>query len=277
MLYGRGMTTLRVPNANLHYETRGDGPLLLISQSGEGNAERSKGLVDQLVDGFTVVTDDRRGLSRSTIDADAPPLTMATHADDAHRLLAELTDRPALMLGCSLGAIIGLELAVAHPEQLSTLIAHEPAAPHWLPDAERDHTAKELDEVQDAFRRDGWLAAVKKVAAVTGVDPVNQELEAGVELPPIDAARAADFTFFLAHDIDAMRGGTLALTDVAAAPTRIVPAAGGATARGVFDYRCAEELARALGVGVEQFPGGHNGNMTHPKAFAARVREVLTP
>jgi hypothetical protein len=26
---------------------------------------------------------------------------------------------------------------------------------------------------------------------------------------------------------------------------------------------------------VERFPGGHNGNLTHPRAFAQRVRELL--
>ncbi|MFC7649111.1 alpha/beta fold hydrolase [Streptosporangium lutulentum] len=59
---------LDVPGALLHYEVRGTGPLLLISQSGEGDAGRSVDLVDHLVEDHTVVTYDRRGLSRSTLD-----------------------------------------------------------------------------------------------------------------------------------------------------------------------------------------------------------------
>ena len=59
---------LHVPGARLYFEVRGTGPLLLISQSGEGDAGRSVDLVDQLVEDHTVVTYDRRGLSRSTLD-----------------------------------------------------------------------------------------------------------------------------------------------------------------------------------------------------------------
>ncbi|MEV4175383.1 hypothetical protein [Nonomuraea sp. NPDC049709] len=52
---------------------RGNGPTLLISQSGEGDAGRSVDLVDQLADAYTVITYDRRGLSRSTLDDPANP------------------------------------------------------------------------------------------------------------------------------------------------------------------------------------------------------------
>jgi pimeloyl-ACP methyl ester carboxylesterase len=95
---GEAMSTtadlLRVPGAALYYDVRGTGPMLLISQSGEGDAGRSKDLVDQLVADYTVVTYDRRGLSRSTLDDPARGVTLVEHADDVHRLLAELTDEP---------------------------------------------------------------------------------------------------------------------------------------------------------------------------------------
>ncbi|MGW0447889.1 alpha/beta fold hydrolase, partial [Streptosporangium sandarakinum] len=91
---------LHVPGARLYYEVRGTGPVLLISQSGEGDARRTVDLVDRLVADHTVVTYDRRGLSRSVLDAPDAGATMAEHADDVHRLLAEVTDAPADMLGC---------------------------------------------------------------------------------------------------------------------------------------------------------------------------------
>jgi hypothetical protein len=43
----------------------------------------------------------------------------------------------------------------------------------------------------------------------------------------------------------------------------------------VFDHRCAQELSHLVGTEVAEFPGGHNGNLSHPKAYAARLREVL--
>src|SRR5262245_38595439 len=108
-----------------YYQVQGTGPLLLIAQSGEGDADRTVDLVAQLTDDYTVVTYDRRGLSRST----GTPGTMQDHADDVHELLTTLTDEPVAMLGCSIGAVIGLHLAVRHPGRIHTLIAHEPVAP----------------------------------------------------------------------------------------------------------------------------------------------------
>ncbi|MDP9865686.1 MULTISPECIES: alpha/beta fold hydrolase [Streptosporangium] len=270
---------LPVPGADIYYEVRGTGPLLLVSESGEGDARRSADLVDRLVARYTVVTYDRRGLSRSTVGDPAQPLTIATHAADVHHLLAALTDEPALMLGCSFGALIGLHLAVDHPGQVSTLIAHEPVAPRLLPGPERDSTDRKLGDIQETYRREGWAVAVRKVAAVLGIDPASQEVEPGLRPRPIGADRGPNFEFFLEHDFTAIRRDTLAGADVAAlkgGPPRVVPAAGRTTPRDVFDYRCAQVLAELLGgVDLVEFPGGHNGNLTHPRAFAARVCEVL--
>ncbi|GAA3511162.1 pimeloyl-ACP methyl ester carboxylesterase [Streptosporangium album] len=271
--------TLPVPGADLYYELSGAGPLLLVSQSGEGDATRTADLVDRLVDHYTVVTYDRRGLSRSTISDPAQPLTIGTHADDVHHLLAALTDEPAFMLGCSLGAVIGLHLAVEHPGQVGTLIAHEPVALRLLPAAERDSADRKLGDIQETYRGEGWLPAVKKVAEALGIDPTSQETEPGLRPQPINDVRRANFAFFLEHDLTAARRDTLDAAGVAelkGGPTRIVPAGGRTTPRDLFDYRCAQVLAELVGgVDLVEFPGGHNGNLTHPEAFAARVRDVL--
>jgi pimeloyl-ACP methyl ester carboxylesterase len=57
---------LDTAEVNLYYTIRGDGPMLLILQSGAGNADSSEDMANQLSDDFTVITYDRRGLSRST-------------------------------------------------------------------------------------------------------------------------------------------------------------------------------------------------------------------
>ncbi|MFC4536877.1 alpha/beta fold hydrolase [Sphaerisporangium dianthi] len=266
---------LTVPRATLHYEVRGRGPMLLISQSGEGGAGRSADLVDRLTDAYTVVTYDRRGLSRSVMEDPGRGVTMAEHADDVHRLLAELTDEPALMLGCSLGAVIGLHLSVRHPGQLSVLVAHEPVAPRLLPAAERAHHEAELAEIQRLYRREGLVPAFKVIAEVLGIDPAGPEAEPGLTPQPMTPGRIADFGFFIEHDFTAVIGDTLPVTELKGTPTRIVPAAGRTTPRSVFDHRCARELAVLLGTELIEFPGGHNGNTSHPRAYAARLRQVL--
>jgi sucrose-6-phosphate hydrolase SacC (GH32 family) len=68
-----------VPGATIYYEVRGTGPMLLISESGDGDAGRSIDLVSRLTDDYTVVTYDRRGLSRSTPDNPDQAVTLVEH------------------------------------------------------------------------------------------------------------------------------------------------------------------------------------------------------
>ncbi|MDX3264754.1 hypothetical protein PV336_37130 [Streptomyces sp. MI02-2A] len=57
--------------------------------------------------------------------------------------------------------------------------------------------------------------------------------------------------------------------------TRIIPAAGRTTPHDVFDRRCADALSTLVGRETAEFPGGHNGNTSHPRAYATRLRQVL--
>ncbi|GAA5192245.1 alpha/beta hydrolase [Rugosimonospora acidiphila] len=285
---------LPVPGARLYYEVRGTGPLLLISQSGEGDAERSTDLVDHLAADFTVLTYDRRGLSRSTLDDPARPATLPEHADDVYRLVADLADEPVAMLGCSIGAVIGLHLAVRHPGRIATLVAHEPVAPWLLPPAERAHHEAELRAIQQTYRAGGLPAAFAQIAQVLGIDPVNQEVEPDLMPQPMTPQRVANFDRFIRHDftavvrdaLDPVRVSGIAGANDAAGIAgasdhagstgiRVVPAAGRTTPRSVFDHRCAQELALLLDTELVEFPGGHNGNTTHPAAYAAQLRRVL--
>ncbi|MGW0802501.1 alpha/beta fold hydrolase [Nonomuraea sp. NPDC002799] len=271
------MTTghLPVSGATLYYEVRGTGPALLISQSGEGDAGRSTDLVGRLTDAYTVITYDRRGLSRSTLTDPAQGVTLAQHADDVHHLLTELTDGPAFMLGCSLGASIGLHLALRHPGQISVLIAHEPVTPRLLPAGQRAHHEAELREIQEIHRKDGLGATLKAIAQVLGIDPANPGAEAGLTPQPMTPQRMRNFGFFVEHDFTAVLHDTIDVAALTTASTRIIPASGQTTPRTVFDHECAVALAGLLGTGPEEFPGGHNGNTTHPRAYAARLRDIL--
>ncbi|MGP3920511.1 alpha/beta fold hydrolase [Nonomuraea sp. 10N515B] len=249
--------------------------MLLISQSGEGDADRSTDLVDQLANAYTVVTYDRRGLSRSTIDDPTRGVTLIEHADDVHRLLAELADEPALMLGCSLGASIGFHLALRHPEQLSVLVAHEPVTPRLLPVGQRAQHEAELREIQQIHRLDGLTAALTAIARVLGIDPANPDAEPGLTSQPMTPQRMRNFEFFIEQDFTAIINDPLDVTALKNTPTSIVPIAGATTPRTVFDHKCATALATLLGSEVTAFPGGHNGNTTHPRAYATQLRHVL--
>ncbi|MFI8825411.1 alpha/beta fold hydrolase [Streptomyces sp. NPDC053431] len=269
---------LEVPGAVLHYQVQGAGPVLLISQSGEGDADRTVDLVPHLADAFTVVTYDRRGLSRSRLEDPQRTATLAEHADDLRHVLATVTDEPTLMLGCSFGGLVGLHAALRHPGLIRTLIAHEPVAPRLLPDGERVHHERELAALVDLYRGQGLGAAFPEMARVVGIDPSGKDAEPGLTPQPLDAGRVANFDRFLRHDFAAILDDTLdpeRIASLGSAGTHVIPAAGLTTPRTVFDYRCAEVLAELTGNACEFMPGGHNGNTSHPRAYAARVRQIL--
>src|SRR5258706_10115886 len=113
--------TLQAPGASLYYEVRGSGPILLLICGGVYDAAGYAGLAERLADRYTVVTYDRRGNSRSPLDGPPRHQRVEVHADDAHRLLAAVGvtgGERADVFGNSSGAMIALELAVRHPEQV---------------------------------------------------------------------------------------------------------------------------------------------------------------
>jgi pimeloyl-ACP methyl ester carboxylesterase len=56
------MPILKVPGADLHYKTVGQGPLLLAIHGGDGSGDIWRGFSEALKDRFTVVTYDRTSI-----------------------------------------------------------------------------------------------------------------------------------------------------------------------------------------------------------------------
>src|SRR5262249_6185983 len=146
----------------LHYRTQGAGPLLLILQGGSGDADGSDALVREMAEDFTAVTYDRRGLSRSPLDDPNLSMSIATHADDAHRLIASLSTEPAFVFGCSIGAVIGLELISKHAEQVRVLVAHDPPLVELLPEDEQAEAESIRLELETIRTTHGVGAAMSK-------------------------------------------------------------------------------------------------------------------
>jgi pimeloyl-ACP methyl ester carboxylesterase len=83
---------------------------------------------------LTVVTYDPRGSGRSGRTDGASETTPDEHADDLHRLTRALDAGPVDLFATSGGAVNALALVAKHPEQVRTLVAHEPPAAQELPD-----------------------------------------------------------------------------------------------------------------------------------------------
>ncbi len=171
------------------------------------------------------------------------------------------------MFGTSAGALVGLDLVAHHSEQVRLLVAHEPPAHYLLPeeDLSQEHSL-------EIYRREGGLAALRRYAARIGIN--YEDREPGVALPLGSREEAANADAFFQYTFLAVRRYRLDFAALAAAPTQIV-LAGGSAGRAYRAYRCTLAVAERLGTTVVEFPSDHMGYMTHPQAFAERLREVL--
>ncbi|MDQ6796349.1 MAG: alpha/beta hydrolase [Chloroflexota bacterium] len=279
--------TLRVPQANLYYEVRGDGPILLLICGGVYDAAGYAALAEQLADRYTVVTYDRRGNSRSPLDGAPEPQSIEVHGDDAHRVLSALgvtAERPAYVFGNSSGATIGLELTARHPEQVRTLVAHEPPVFELLSDP--DHWRALIQNVEDAFDKEGAGPAMDILGAglkMSGGEPDNGRVPGGAEAPQREpdaetmammARLAKNMEFFIGYEVPPFNKYVPDIKTLQASSARVVAAMGDAS-RGEPPHQAAVALAERLGTQPVLFPGDHGGFGAQPEAFAAKLHEVL--
>lgn len=267
---------LEVPGAQLYYEIRGAGPLLLMIGSPMGSRGFAA-IAPLLAKDFTTVTYDPRGILNSTLDDPAEDAAPELLADDVHQIVSTLGAGPAYVFGNSGGAATGLALIARHPEQVRTLVAHEPPLTELLPDRERLRAA--IDEVCDTYASEGRDAALKKYSALTGIrfgsppdDGPKEEPAAESFLPPRDVRVILDRFFrYILRPTTRYRPDLDALQAVSA---RIV-VGGGSTSKGQLFHRTAIALAEQLGTTVVDFPDSHTGFQGQPEQFASLLSEVL--
>ena len=279
--------TLEVPGAVLHYDVReapaSTDPILLMIGAPMG-ADGFASLAEQFPD-RTVVTYDPRGVGRSTKADDVSESTPDEHADDLHRLIVTLADGPVDIFASSGGAVNALALVARHPEQVRTLVAHEPPAAQALPDRETALAA--VSDIHRTYERDGFGPAMAKFITLVGLrGPVPADFAdrapnpADFGLPTEDDGSRNDPLLgqnivtgnYYEHDFEALR----------AASTRIVVGVG-AESEEELAHRAGLAVAERLGTPAVTFPshhggflGGEFGMKGDPDAFAVTLRHILT-
>ena len=278
--------TLAVPGATLTYDVRAnpasDEPTLLLIGSPMGAA--GFGTLSGHFADRTVVTYDPRGTERSELDEPGSPITPEIHADDLHRLIAVLGG-PVDVFASSGGAVNALALVAEHPDDIATLVAHEPPLASILPD--REYAEAVCRAVQETYQRDGWGAGMAHfIGVVSHRGPFTAEVAAQ---PAPDPAMFELPTEDDGSRDDPMLGQTIVTVThyepdfdaLGAATTRIIPAVG-VESDGEMACRGGRAVAERLGVEVAMFPSGHGGFLGgeygqtgDPDAFAARLRQVV--
>ena len=192
---------------------------------------------------------------------------------------------PVDMFASSGGAVTALALVTAYPNDVTTLVAHEPPLIQVLQDAEAAERARA--GVRDAYKAKGSGAGMAAFITMTSwrgeftdayfaghaPDPAHFGMtteDDGSRDDPLLSDRSWAVSSYR-PDFDAL----------AAAPTRIVIAVG-EESMGTFTGRTSMATAELLGQQATVFPSHHAGFMGgefgypgQPEAFARKLRDVL--
>jgi pimeloyl-ACP methyl ester carboxylesterase len=281
--------TLETAEVDIAYDVRGplptaDGrpPLFMIAQPMDASGFTT---LASLFPDRTVITYDPRGLGRSTRKDGRTDHAPTVQAGDVHAVIEALGAGPVEMFASSGGAVTALALVAAHPDDVTTLVAHEPPLIPVLPDAAAAERARA--GFRDVYQAKGPGAGMAAFIAMTSwqgeftddyfAQPAPDPAQFGMPAED-DGSRDDPLLSDRSWAISSYRPDVAAL---AAAPTRIVIAVG-EESLGTFTGRAAVATAELLGQQATVFPshhggflGGEFGYAGQPEAFARKLRDVL--
>jgi len=281
--------TLNTAGAEITYDVDGplpttDGrpPLFMIGQPMDASGFRT---LASFFSDRTVVTYDPRGLGRSTRTDGRVDHDPTVQAGDVHAVIEALGAGPVEMFASSGGAVTALALVAAYPNDVTTLVAHEPPLVLVLPDAEAAQRAQAA--YRDVYAAKGRGAGMAAFIALTSwhgeftddyfAQPAPDPAMFGMPSED-DGSRDDPLLSDRSNAVTEYRPDVDALT---AAPTRVVIAVG-EESLGTFTGRTTLATAELLSQEAAVFPSHHGGFMGgefgyagQPEAFAKRLREVL--
>lgn len=235
----------------------GTGPLLVLLPGLGATADVFAGVEEVLADswpgGWLAV--DLPGHGRSAWD---PPYTFARHADAVRPLLPR--DRDLVLLGHSMGGVVGLELADGSGPAPLAVVAFGVKVT-WPGEHVAGAARLAARPVVHLDSREEAVDRYLKLAGLTGlVDPADPSTDAGVVEAP-EGWRVAQDPATFGVGVPDMEG----LLDRAACPVVL--------ARGERDHMVSQADLRALVPDPVTVPGlGHNAHVEDPAAVVELVR-----
>ncbi|MBH0777782.1 alpha/beta fold hydrolase [Nocardia bovistercoris] len=262
--------TLTVPDGTLHYEVRGDGPLIVLVGA-PMTADAFAPMAEMLASGRTVLTTDPRGHGRSPLHDPSRDSTPPLRAADLAALITHLDVGPAIVFGSSGGAVSALALAQEQPDLVTTVVTHEPPSIALLED--REHLRAGTDNLIATYLSGDVLGGWRGFFAQACIDipePVLAQMFGGDR----DPAQVASEKYWFEHEMRATTTWEPDIAALTAAPTRVIVGIGAESAGQICD-RTSRALAHHLGLDPYVFPGDHTGFVDKTPEFVTRLREVL--
>ena len=262
------MTTMATnTSTDLYWEAKGSGTPVLLIAGTPGDGGQMRAVADDLAADHLVITYDRRGTSRSATPPEWTETSVAEQAHDAAAVLASVGVGSAVVFGTSNGAAVALEVAMRHPERVTTAIVHEIPLLSVLEDPAPVGEAVGA-VIGAAMEAGGPRAALEAFLRFAFGDTVvdawppelrqrlldNADMVFSVELPAFQAYRPNE------DDLAACR-----------VPVRVLV---GEEQQLPFMHEAGAWVARRVGTTVETAPGAHGPQFSHPARLAAAIREI---
>jgi pimeloyl-ACP methyl ester carboxylesterase len=245
------MPTLDRNGVNIHYETHGSGPALLLSHGYSSTSAMWRGQIDVLSKDHMLILWDMRGHGRSDYPEVQSLYSEEATVGDMAGILDAVGAKDAVIGGLSLGGYMSLAFHLTHPERTRALL---------------------IIDTGPGFRKDearaGWNATAEKTA----------QRYAAEGLGPLDSATAERRTAQHrdATGLERAARGMLAQRDARVinslpdikVPSLVVVGANDTPFLAAADYMAA----KIPGAEKVVIPGaGHAANIDKPKTFNAAV------
>ena len=258
---------LEVNGARIYHEVRGSGTSVLFIAGATGDCGHFQRVAELLSDEFTVVTYDRRANSRSTHPDGWKGTSTEEQSEDAAGLIEALGLAPAAVFGNSVGAIIGLDLVVRHPELVCGAILHEPPMTAGMSNPEEVMGAIQ-QIVEGGMQRGGPRGGCETFFRFVAGDEAFENLD-----PHLRERMLANGETFLGTEMgtfEPYQPDEAALTAIEV-PVRIMVG----TESAPFFAETARWLADRMNVELERLPGGHTPYFDRPEEMTNTIRPLL--
>ncbi|MEE1085676.1 MAG: alpha/beta hydrolase [Schaedlerella sp.] len=256
---------LELDDARIFCRVKGQGTPVLLIHGAVCDSDFFEDTADILSKNHMVITYDRRGYSRSTgeINGDFLIIEAADAADILHTLVP---DSPAIVIGCSAGALIAMELANLCPDLVSLLILHEPPLTAFLPeDSEVFAISSKVKEyiAQEKYIRAGHQFLLLLENSAPYAKPKSEETLQREE---------KNLVFFIKNEFAHIFAKRM--------PPEIPPMIPSAICIGDahphhFMHRIAHNFSEQCNVPLLYFPGMHNFAYELPLEFAVQIEGII--
>jgi pimeloyl-ACP methyl ester carboxylesterase len=253
--------------AEIYYERRGNGPLLLLIHGAMEDAGFYSSAADLLAEKYTVVSYDRRCNSRSTGNRNID-MTVAQQARDVASIIKAMGFDKAIVVGRSGGAIVGLELASARPDLIDFLIVYEAPVIELLPEPEAQRWRTFVGEINKKSQREGWHAAQTEfMASLINVPDKPYPPDLGERL-------SGNVDFFFKHEFKAFYKYQPNIESIINHNVKMVTATG-RDSDDAYYVQATKALAARVGCENVEFPGHHDVSFWMPGEFANAILTSL--